>query len=199
MTVESLETDSVCSPTIKWQWNHWKRTMSVPPLYNDSGINGTEKCLASQNKKTNGKKKKKKKKKKVNERFPVSWHWRHDEISKEMCVPSYGMVEIITWHRFKVSSLNRVPFFTLTWHRFTVSSLNRVPFFTLTWHRFTVSSLNRVPFFTLTWHRFKVSSLNRVPFFTPTWHRFKVKVQSFLICKMTIEIIDKWVTSFRFN
>ena len=27
----------------------------------------------------------------------------------------------------------------------------------------------------------------------------KVKVQGFQVCKMTIEMIDKWVTSFRFN
>ena len=27
----------------------------------------------------------------------------------------------------------------------------------------------------------------------------KVKVQGFWVCKMTIEMIDKWVTSFRFN
>ena len=33
----------------------------------------------------------------------------------------------------------------------------------------------------------------------PTSEDVKVKVQVFLVCKMTIEMIDKWVTSFRFN
>ena len=31
------------------------------------------------------------------------------------------------------------------------------------------------------------------------WNSVKVKVQGFSVCKMTIEMIDKWVTSFRFN